>query len=437
MIYKRFVAKSFDEAKKKMLLEFGTKGYILKRCDVVKKRFLGLKREKYVEIQAGRSEDKKVILEEKKSMKQGLVEFESKASLQANNFLEEMISNQERRDGLMNSRYLKERERKINKLQQAINEKKRNNMENIFLEKTKSVDFLQKQTFEDHFGRDDVLLKNSKEESISENETLSKNNSSREKELCFKVYDFLIEREFSDYFARNICKDLEIDDVVTEEDKSYLSEMVSSKMLYSGDVKNYAANPNLIFFVGPTGVGKTTTLAKLASRFSLKENKSLVMATFDIKRIMATAQLEKYAHIMGVPFKALYEKKDFTKWVKDHIDKNLIFVDTTGTSQHDEKSLDEIETFVNYLNYPKEVCLCLSANTRYRDLVKVAHGFERAKYDRILITKVDESYSLGSVLSVAYEMKMPLYFITDGQEVPNDIFLLDKKNMMKSLLKEW
>ena len=252
-----------------------------------------------------------------------------------------------------------------------------------------------------------------------------------------KVFDFLREREFSESFCDFIAKKIKTFDPKAFEDKKKLALAVSHVYTYSGDVKMYYSNPNLIFFVGPTGVGKTTTLSKIASRFILHENKTVVMATFDVRRIMATAQLETYANIVGVPFRVLREKSDFKTLVKDFIDKNLIFIDTAGTSQHDHKHIDEIGDYIDSLTYPKEVCLCLNASFRYKDLHDVMKSFRRTHFNKILITKADESYSLGSILSVAYESKVPLSFITDGQDVPNDIRLLTAEVLEEFLLREW
>ncbi len=421
MEYKRFVAKNFEEAKKKMIMTLGINAYILKRNDIVKSKFFGLKKERFVEIQAGILDNlayKKTNHYLPFKSQENLIKTNKK--INSNDFLQEMLEGYENREkDLFNKTYFQERSKKLSQLQEMIAVKKEN-----FGRQKKESNFILNQ---DEFLEKKESIKKEKKDNLLDTIQVKKSN----------VFNFLIERDFSKKFAFEISQKMDLNDVSFKENKKKLASFISHQYEYMRDVKIYSANPNILFFVGPTGVGKTTTLAKIASRLYVKESKSIVMATFDIRRIMATAQLEKYAHIMGVPFSVLYEKDELQKLVKKYINKQLIFIDTAGTSQHDKLHLEELSDFVNFLGYPKEVYLCLNASFRYNDLLKIVDPFSNTNFDRLLITKTDESYSLGSVLSMAYELKVPLSFLTNGQDVPNDILLLEASLLEELLLKEW
>ncbi|MBL8993082.1 MAG: hypothetical protein JNM63_07060, partial [Spirochaetia bacterium] len=115
----------------------------------------------------------------------------------------------------------------------------------------------------------------------------------------------------------------------------------------------------------------------------------------------------------------------------------LIFMDTYGTNYSEEKNLNELFDFVNFIDIPREVHLCMSASMRLRDMERILKGFYTARYDRILITKVDESHSLGTALSAIYKTEVPISYITTGQEVPKDIVLASEKTVAAQLLREW
>ena len=182
---------------------------------------------------------------------------------------------------------------------------------------------------------------------------------------------------------------------------------------------------------------KPTTLAKIATQYAVSEEKSCVLATFDVKRIMATAQLEKYAIIMGVNFRILRSKTDLRQLLGDFIQHNLIFVDTAGTSPKDFSYISEMEEFINFIHVPREVHLCLNAALRKKEMQKIVSNFKNTAYDRAIITKSDESDSMGPVLSTLYQNRVDISYITNGQDVPSDIALANEDKVSELLLKEW
>ena len=123
--------------------------------------------------------------------------------------------------------------------------------------------------------------------------------------------------------------------------------------------------------------------------------------------------------------------------MKEHQDKKVILIDTSGISWHDKSSLDELANLVTYLDYPREVHLCLNASANYRDLMNVTRAFKKTEYDRILIAKRDEAYSLGTVLSVAHEMDLSLSYMSTGQDVPYDIKPLSQEELARCLYEDF
>ena len=173
-------------------------------------------------------------------------------------------------------------------------------------------------------------------------------------------------------------------------------------------------------FIGPTGVGKTTTLAKLAARFALEDNEKVGLITIDHYRIGAVDQLRTYAEIMDLPLCVVLAPGDLFKAMLklEHCDR--ILVDTAGRSTGSDGQLSELSAYIDML-LPADVHLVLSATTRRQDVLYIAERFKRLKYNRLIITKIDETNAYGNLLNGYYYTKAPLVYLTDGQKVPEDI----------------
>ncbi|MGQ9497950.1 MAG: flagellar biosynthesis protein FlhF [Desulfotomaculales bacterium] len=174
-------------------------------------------------------------------------------------------------------------------------------------------------------------------------------------------------------------------------------------------------------FVGPTGVGKTTTLAKLAARFALVQKKRVAVATIDTYRIGAVEQLKIYAEIIGIPIEVIFAPCDLAAALERHRDKDYILVDTAGRPSHNLEQVREVASFLEVIPEPRDVFLVLSCNTKMRDLERFANDFRMLKYSKLIFTKADETESLGCILNLAYRLAMPVLFVADGQNVPDDI----------------
>ena len=179
--------------------------------------------------------------------------------------------------------------------------------------------------------------------------------------------------------------------------------------------------PNIVVLIGPTGVGKTTTIAKLAAAYGLNspEPKSVALFTMDTFRIGATDQLQHYAQVIDVDMEIIYCPEDIDNALIAHQDKKLIIVDTAGRCQKDTDELCELKNFINRLPSASRY-LVLSATTKYVDMLETIKNFSKVGFEHLIFTKVDETNSIGPLLAVLFKTGKSLAYITNGQKVPDD-----------------
>jgi flagellar biosynthesis protein FlhF len=175
-----------------------------------------------------------------------------------------------------------------------------------------------------------------------------------------------------------------------------------------------------ISFVGPTGVGKTTTLAKLAAEWVFFKKKKIALVTMDTYRIGAIDQLKKYAEIAGIPLHVVLTKEDFTETLTKLARFDTVFIDTAGRSPGNQYQIHETAQMLNEL---PNLCTCLvvSATTKCRDLEQLISAYRPCRFDRLIVTKLDETQSYGIILNLAHMTKLPIAYLTTGQNVPEDI----------------
>lgn len=176
----------------------------------------------------------------------------------------------------------------------------------------------------------------------------------------------------------------------------------------------------VVVLVGPTGTGKTTTIAKLAAQFSLFERKNVGMITADTYRIAAVDQLKTYTEIIGVPLEVVYSQQDMKEALVRQGDKDLILVDTVGRSPRDIGELRELtECLKSYVQ--TEVHLVLSVSTKFADQMDTINRFGPTSLDKLIFTKLDETTALGTLLNVMANVNADISYVTTGQNVPDDI----------------
>ncbi len=213
-----------------------------------------------------------------------------------------------------------------------------------------------------------------------------------------------------------------------------LKDLIKNRIVTTGPIKK-GNRKKIIMFIGPTGVGKTTTMAKLGAIHSLREGSKIAFITIDNYRIAATEQLKKYAEIMRIPIHVVSDQKNFREVIaKEKAD--IIMVDTSGRSHNNDLKIVEIKTFADSVEYDFEKILCVSANTKKKDLYQIFKSFNVMQFDSIIITKVDETSYIGNVINVADKYNKPISYFTDGQEVPNDIHIADAEEIADLMVRE-
>lgn len=254
-----------------------------------------------------------------------------------------------------------------------------------------------------------------------------------------KYWINLIANGVDESIATNIFKRLS--DQVNLESKDDLSiEKIVKQVIseYIGDSEPLSLSKNqqkIIFLVGPTGVGKTTTLAKLAAQIVINGEFNVGLITSDTYRIAAVEQLKIYSNILKVPLEVIYTEEDMYKALVSLKDKDVIFVDTTGRNHREISSTDEIFNIMNSVNN-KEVYLLLSVNTDFNTLKSIIKHYSFIEDYKIIFTKFDEAERIGNILNITYLTNKTVSYITTGQEVPNDIEILDKNKIVSCLLGE-
>ncbi|MCX8092799.1 MAG: flagellar biosynthesis protein FlhF [Candidatus Goldbacteria bacterium] len=215
----------------------------------------------------------------------------------------------------------------------------------------------------------------------------------------------------------------------------YLCDYLAELIQVSGPIKIQKGTSKVIAFIGATGVGKTTTIAKLAAKLSLIEGYSVVLVSADTYRIAADMQLKKYGEIMGIPVEIVLTPLDFKKVINKHVDKDIILFDTAGRSPRNRQHLTELKSFLE-AHSPIEIHLVMSAVTKYYDALSIINNFGLVPIHRIIFTKLDETKNYGLLLNLSVNTGgIPISYLTTGQTVPDDIEVADSKTIARLVIK--
>ena len=203
--------------------------------------------------------------------------------------------------------------------------------------------------------------------------------------------------------------------------KAKLIEQLEKLISTAGPiVRNKTSGPHVVALIGPTGVGKTTTLAKLAANLKLKERHRVGLITLDTYRIAAVDQLKRYSDIIGSPLRVVSNADDLRDAVRSMSDCDFVLIDTAGRSPNDTLKLNELRGLLEAVQ-PDEVHLVLSATASEQCMALAAARFGEVRTDKIIFTKLDESANVGVVLNVVRKVNKSVSYITTGQDVPDDI----------------
>ncbi|MGM0370209.1 MAG: flagellar biosynthesis protein FlhF [Bacillota bacterium] len=189
-----------------------------------------------------------------------------------------------------------------------------------------------------------------------------------------------------------------------------------------------------IALVGPTGVGKTTTLAKLAADFALQQNKKVGLVTADTYRIAAVDQLKTYSEIIDIPLQVAFSPQELATTIDNYEnDYDLILVDTAGRSQNNELHISELKGFVKK-DIIDQVYLVISATTKTEDMKKIVEVYNQLNFDKFIVSKLDETDSLGVIFEALALAKKPISYVTSGQDVPEDIELAETEKIINNII---
>ncbi|MCR5011208.1 MAG: flagellar biosynthesis protein FlhF [Lachnospiraceae bacterium] len=266
------------------------------------------------------------------------------------------------------------------------------------------------------------------------------NEKNSEREAFLKLlYKTLVDNEVNETVANQMVDELEVDAGKDVKMEHILSDIYQKIILKFGRPETIQPNGNecrIIVLIGPTGVGKTTTLAKLAANLKIKQKKNVALFTTDTYRISAAEQLRTYSNILDAPFHVLYSTEEVVEHVDIYRDYDYILVDTTGHSHRNEELKKNNHEIVEALKAAgqAEVYLVVSATTKYRDLVDVADAYKEIGDYRLIFTKLDETDALGNLLNLHMHTGAPMSYITNGQNVPGDIDIFDAQETVKKLL---
>ncbi|MBW3539962.1 MAG: flagellar biosynthesis protein FlhF [Planctomycetes bacterium] len=241
----------------------------------------------------------------------------------------------------------------------------------------------------------------------------------------FGLYTELIDADVEDRLAHDLILDLKRN--ATPEQLQYapaartlLAAMVEADFQACGPIVSTPGRRKVVALVGATGVGKTTTIAKLAANFRLREGVRMGLVTVDTFRIAAVEQLRTYAEIIDLPMRVVTGPAEMRRAMDELADMDLVLIDTGGRSPRDELQIQELKRLLAEAQVD-EVHLVLSLTASLRSLRATVEKFAAVKTTALLLTKLDEAAGLGPLLSLAREVKLPISYVTTGQDVPDDI----------------
>ena len=401
MIIKKFQGKTEQEAKKKEKKELGENAVIMHVRTVKRKGLLKLFKKPYVEVSAALEEEADTSFAKMK----------------------EAVSEVAKAVG------------KVNDMETAAESTSDNSSVNTLKQ---DADYSAKQdpvhASKQDSGNIEKKLIDDRKTELKDIET-----DARSTDFFKLIYNTLIDNEVDEKY---------VNDIIDEAVKIYkpnsqidyiLANIYQRMVLKFGKVSlitDANKGPKVLFFIGPTGVGKTTTIAKLASKLKVNDKKKIVLLTTDTYRIAAAEQLKTYANILEVPFKVIYSPEELVSAISDFSESDYILIDTAGHAHTNESQKNGTKQFLSCVadEIDKQVYLVLSATTKYRDLKSVCETYAQFTDYSLIFTKLDETVALGNLYNIKLRTGADMSYITVGQDVPDDIEEFSPQNTVKQLL---
>jgi len=385
MIIKRYIANNMNEALTRIRYELGKDAVIISQRKIRKPGFAGLFAKKSIEVTAA---IENMIKNEESSIKN-----EENSVMESIEAIKQVMKN----------------EIKLEKQVTTIGETQASSL--IVKENKAEVSAMAKEISEIR-----ELINN-----LSSNKTPEK--VPRKSKLQLK----LAKADINELVSKKIQTKIKTVEEKLEEDEKI--KLTIEKMIPISNVKMEGK----VILVGPTGVGKTTTIAKLAGKLALVEKKKVGLVTIDTYRIGAIEQLKTYAEIMGLPFKVVITLKEMDAALESMKECDVILIDTTGRSSKNTMQISELRAFIEKVN-TKNIHLVISSTTKDNDVQSIINGYKILNYSNLIITKLDETSTYGSILNILDYAKKPLSFVTTGQSVPDDIKNLTAEEITNLIL---
>jgi len=372
---RRFIGRDMNEAMIKVKSELGSDAVILNKRKIKQPGIFGFLKKKVIEVVAAIDEDYKIDTRYPKKSK-----------------IERKLKEEVKPKEIVNKEPVGLTDEKIDKLTELVLnlENKINQME----------------------GKDQIIIENTVK-----------------KEDKFDQYiKLLVSRDIREELANKIMN--KVDQRISIHSNSDLTVLNAIKMVIKDildkpiTIKSNYNEQKVFMFVGPTGVGKTTTLAKLAAKLSLRESKKVGLITSDTYRIAAVEQLRTYSDILGIPLSVIYEPVELKDAIDSFDDKDYILIDTAGRNYKDNTLQEELRGMIKHIREP-EIFLVLSLVADYKNLINVINSHDFIKNYKIIFTKFDEAVTFGNILNIKMLSSKKLSYITTGQSVPDDIEVLN------------
>lgn len=257
-------------------------------------------------------------------------------------------------------------------------------------------------------------------------------------ESLFHVFTEMIDADVDESIARSLIDQIraqhgahELFDPFLVKDR--IAQLLESEIKVTGPIQAESYKCRIVALVGPTGVGKTTTIAKLAANYRLREKRKVGLITVDTYRVAAVEQLRTYADIIDLPMEVVSTPREMREAVErmQHLD--LVLMDTAGRSPRDEVKIQELKSMLAEAE-PDDVHLVLSSTAGAKSLAATAERFADVGTTGLLLTKLDETASLGHLVALVRSCPLPISYLTDGQNVPDDIEVADPRRLARMLL---
>ncbi|MCM1568801.1 MAG: flagellar biosynthesis protein FlhF [Roseburia sp.] len=309
-------------------------------------------------------------------------------------------------------------------------EKKLDSLQSLLESQIKNAERIQKEELSEDSGVREP-------ENVEENKDKAEN--AEQDKFVRLLYNTMIDNEVDEKYANQMLEDIEKNRKPNLPLDFILANIYQKMILKFGksqEITPAEQGPKLVVFIGPTGVGKTTTIAKLASVYTVEKKKKVALFTTDTYRIAAVEQLRTYADILEVPARVIYTGEEFAQAIQDFKAYDYIFVDTAGHSYQNAQQLGDMKKLISFIgeDVQYQCFLVLSATTKYKDLLKIAANYKDITDYQMIFTKLDETTTLGSLLNLKLMTDTPIAYVTYGQNVPNDIEPFNPQKVVKRLL---